>query len=774
MITDKKTWEYEKNYLDRVIDEIKKQLENGVNAASKYKKEAIEMQKSMWESIRCAPSNISDLETPAQMWQYQMELDNQARKYKLSSDKISRLEKMYQSPYFGRIDFIEDGETKAEQIYIGIYTLSTNNNMDILVYDWRAPISSMFYDYEIGASGYDCPAGSIRGQLLLKRQYKIENEKIIYMFDSSLSINDEMLKEILGKSTDNRMKTIVTSIQREQNAVIRNSESKILIVEGPAGSGKTSIALHRAAYLLYKYRENIKSENILVFSPNHVFEDYISNVLPELGEENIRRSTFVDFFENIIGPGYRVESLSEQMEYILSKNADKTRLNSIKFKASSQFLNILKNYMHQIENGKYTVFKDIILNGSLIVSADEILSIFKNDYNHFSYAKRLEKLRQRLFYILEQHEEKRIKELLAIYMQKNDYKEEAITKEDKTLAQKKAKQEIEPLKSDVIQMTSFDIMNLYIDLYRNMEYFAKNDDNNDANNDDNGNDDDSDVRQGIEDIGSIVKYTIRQLKQNIIKYEDIAPVILLKAVLDTAYDTKFIKHLIIDEAQDYTAIHYEIIKNVFEHANMTILGDLNQSVNGYMNIGNFEAIADIFEIKKSNIISLTKSYRSSKEIADFCKEILMSQYNSEQLDRHGSKPKIIKVDKSNLFKRIADDIIELKEKGCKLIAVICKTAGQCEELYKSINEYVDITLISNQNETYHGGVVIIPSYLAKGLEFDAVLVPSVEDKDYFKEEDRRLIYTVCTRALHELYLYYFDTMSRLIGNIDEDYYTHEH
>ena len=220
-------------------------------------------------------------------------------------------------------------------------------------------------------------------------------------------------------------------------------------------------------------------------------------------------------------------------------------------------------------------------------------------------------------------------------------------------------------------------------------------------------------KQEIENLCSIGIYTTRQLEKGIINYEDVAPIIFLKTALDTVSDTKSIKHVIIDEAQDYTVVQYEIFKKVFEHCNMTILGDVNQSVNGYMNIGSFDNISDVFNKKDIKSISLTKSYRSSKEIADFCKEILMSQNHSEQLNRHGSKPKIIKVDKSNLNRRLADDIIKLKIRGHKLIAVICKTAGQCEALYKSIKSYVDISLISNQNETYKGGVVIIPSYLGQ-------------------------------------------------------------
>lgn len=750
MITDKEIWEYEKARLERVVNEIKIQLDSGINAVSNYKKEAIDLQKKMWEDVRCAPTDLFDLEAPTTIWQYQAEISNQARKYKFSYDKVSRLERMLQSPYFGRIDFLEDGEENAEQIYIGIYSLSRSDTMEILVYDWRAPISSMFYDFETGLCNYDCPAGLIKGRMLLKRQYKIENKNIVYMFDSSLSINDEMLQEILGKSTDNRMKTIVTSIQREQNAVIRNNENKILIVEGPAGSGKTSIALHRAAYLLYKYRESMKSEDILVFSPNHVFEDYISNVLPELGEENVQRSTFVDFFGNMLEKKYRIETMNQQMEYILSCDSDNIRLRCIKFKASLQFLDILRKYIQQIENGLGREFKNIVYNGVLIISADEIWQLFNSDYSRFSFAKRLEKLQQRLFYLLEQYEEKRLGEL-----SENDLQESSlVTEKERMLAEQKLNEEFESLKKDMIKMTSFDVYLLYSNLSSNLGAFAKPDD-----------------EQEIDDFRSFGIYTIRQLEKGIINYEDIAPIIFLKTALDAVNDTKSIKHIIIDEAQDYTAVHYGIFKKAFEHSNMTILGDVNQSVNGYMNIGSFDVIPDILNMKDTKSISLTKSYRSSKEIADFCKEILKSQNHLEQLDRHGNKPKVIKVGNGNLCRRITDDIIKLKSRGYKLIAVICKTAGQCETLYKSINSYMDISLISNQNEEYQGGVVVIPSYLAKGLEFDAVLVNSVEDTDYSKEEDRRLLYTVCTRALHELYLYYFDNMSVFIKKIVEDFYT---
>ena len=740
MILDDEIWIYEKAYLEKVIDEIKKQLDAGINAAANYKSDVIKLQKSMWEDLRCAPSSLFDLENVAQINQIQMEMSNKASIYKFSYEKVNRLKRMQPSPYFGRIDFWEDGEKKAEEIYIGMHSLSESDTMELLVYDWRAPISGMFYDFEIGPSHYNCPAGLIEGQMLLKRQYKIENSEIVYMFDSSLNINDQMLQELLGKSTDNRMKTIVTSIQKEQNTIIRNSEDKILIVEGPAGSGKTSIALHRAAYLLYRYRETLKSEDILIFSPNHVFEDYIAHVLPELGEENVRRSTFADFFGSTFMANQQIETMNQQMEYILSADPCDTRLGCIQFKSSLAFLNILKEYVLFIESGADLGFKDLIYNHSLLIGADDIKQLYISQYDRLPYANRLEIVRQKLFGLLEEHETKRISDTLQ--------KDKSSRLFEQTL-----KAEYELLRNEILQRTTVDIHSIYINLMRNIKSFIRTGDKN-----------------LTDQIGHCADDTLKELERGFMLYEDLAPMVYLKAALEADKLASSIKHVIIDEAQDYSVVQYEIFKTVFKNCHMTILGDTNQTVNGYMNIGSFDMILDVFKGQGDKRIALTKSYRSSKELADFCKSILLAPVHSEQLDRHGAKPKVVKVAAAHLYKSMADDIDALKNQGYKLIAVICKTAAQCRSVHQSLGSYMDIGLISNQNEVYHGEVIVIPSYLAKGLEFDAVLVSSAEDKDYSKPEDRRLLYTVCTRALHELRLYYVDTLPRFISNIDEILY----
>ncbi len=756
MITDKNILDSEAKYLENVMDEIRKQLDDGVNAAENLKKDTIKLQKDMWEEVKCRPSDLFDLDAPVQSWQYQSDIANQAFKYRSSYNMVLRLEKMLKNPYFGRIDFLEDGEDRAEEIYIGLSNLNAGDNSNILVYDWRAPISSMFYDHETGPCSYKSPMGEIDGRMLLKRQYKIENQKIIYMFDSDLRINDEMLQEILGKSTDSRMRTIVTSIQKEQNSVIRNDSTRILIVQGPAGSGKTSVALHRAAYLLYRYRDSIKSENILIFSPNHVFEDYISTVLPQLGEENISRSTFADFFKSMVGSACRFESMNRHMEYILSEHPDPARLKNIRFKSSKEFLTAAKAYVTYLGNGSNIEFKRLFYGDTTIISAQEMKQLFIDDYSYLPYIKRLQKLKHRLLFLIEPY-----LEALTDSIYKNELIEDVslVGEDRKVVAELMAYKRFEPVRNEIDRMTSFDISSLYIGLFKHIRF------NRGA-----GITAEGDITSG--GLADIESYAVLQLENGKLNYEDMAPVILLLILLGADIDAKAVKHVIIDEAQDYTPVQYEIIRRVFCYCNMTILGDVNQSINAYMNIGSFDAAGDIFGEKNAKIITLTKSYRSTREIADFCNALILSGNNWEQLERSGNKPLVIRSDKDGLYSRIAEDITGLKNKGHKLIAVICKTVGQCEAVFKGISKIADviqtinISLITDHNEEYQGGTVVVPSYLAKGLEFDAVIVCTADARSYSKEEDRRLLYTVCSRALHELHLYYSDELTYFIKDMD--------
>ena len=319
-------------------------------------------------------------------------MKNQKRGHEFNRKLEVKYERMLESPYFGRIDFIEDNEDYTEKCYIGLSNL-INEDFDFLVYDWRAPISSMFYDYETDKVSYECPEGIISGEITGKRQYKISDGKIDYMFDSNLSIDDEMLQELLSKNSDDKMKDIVKTIQREQNQVTRNENYKNLIVQGFAGRGKTSVALHRIAYLLYKHRDKITPENIIVFSPNNIFNDYISNVLSQLGEDNMYQTTFNDYMHKELDYKFKKETSLEMMEYILGSKEKLTyedRIKSIKFKTSVEFTNILKEYINYIETTGRD-FQEIVVRGKLVISSKEIKNLFFNDYSNLPIKRRLKK-----------------------------------------------------------------------------------------------------------------------------------------------------------------------------------------------------------------------------------------------------------------------------------------------------------------------------------------------------------------------------------------------
>lgn len=369
------------------------------------------------------------------------------------------------------MDFVEKGEERAEKCYIGISNL-INENFDFLIYDWRAPISSMFYDYEIGQAEFKCPEGIVEGELTLKRQYKINNGKIEYMFDSNLKIDDEVLQDILSKSTDTKMKGIVTTIQREQNKVIRNEEYRNLIVQGPAGSGKTSVALHRIAYLLYKHRDKITPKNIVIFSPNDIFNEYISDVLPELGEDNMCQTTFKEYMHKALGAGLSKENYSEMMEYILAskKEADyQIRINNIKFKSSMEFIDILKRYVTFMEK-EDTNFKNIKFRGNLIISSQDLEELFYKDYVKLPRKRRLQKIRERILFLLKPYEEQRIEEVANELKDSGSYLDKAEIIEHSTAM---VKNELKEIYHEINRMTKFDLMGIYKKLFENLEFFLK-------------------------------------------------------------------------------------------------------------------------------------------------------------------------------------------------------------------------------------------------------------------------------------------------------------
>ena len=731
-------WVSEKEWLEKVLAEIRKQLDEKRNYKERFRKDYMETHKEMWDDIGSV-SISNGLDQVVDFMQFINSTKMQKRSHEFTRKLEEKYEQMLSSPYFGRMDFIENNDDEVEKFYIGISNL-INEEYDFLVYDWRAPVSSMFYEYEIGKAKYECPEGIINGKINLKRQYKINNGKVEYMFDSDINIEDDVLQEILGKSTDNKMKAIVTTIQREQNQVIRNEEYKNLIVQGPAGSGKTSVALHRIAYLLYKHREKIKPQNIVIFSPNDIFNDYISNVLPQLGEENMYQTTFKDYMNTSLGTEFKKEDYGQMMEYIFGHKDlynYETRIKNIKFKSSLEFINILKEYLSYLEK-KDRNFKDIMIKDKLIISSKEIKELFYKDYASLPLKRRLQKIKNRIQFLMEPYEKELIEEVANELLNSDST---MTKKEIMNRSRSIVRNQIINVYNEINRITRFDLLYIYRKLFEKLDNFYKG-----------------------SNIKEIKYYTLKNLKYKKLNYEDQIALLYLKGAMGDLPGTSEIKYVIIDEAQDYTPLQYEILNNLFKSANMTILGDLQQSINPYMNLGSYNNIAHIFPKDNTCLINLTKSYRSTMEITKFARRILNKEITDEYVERRGEEPVIFSLPTEEAIKeKLLEDIKVHKEKGYKSIGIITRTVKEAKEVYSFLKDKAPVKAILKDNDEYVSGIVVIPAYLAKGLEFDVALIYNAGDKNYNCEEERLLLYTACTRALHVLAIYYSGEITPLLG-----------
>ncbi|MEG6584701.1 HelD family protein [Dendrosporobacter sp. 1207_IL3150] len=740
--------EYEIARLKRTLEEISWQL---AKANNKCEDSRVELQTNLADYWENYGGNALD---EAQMIEA---LERQRGISAVIHKGQQTLQKAAVSPYFGRIDFIEEwsGETTPDEIYIGITTLTDHQTDDLLVYDWRAPVSGMYYDFERGKAWYKAPIGTVTGTITLKRQYKIINGQIKYMFDSDIKIDDEILQEILSKSADDKMHTIVTSIQREQNQIIRNEENKLLLVQGPAGSGKTSIALHRIAYLLYRDKASINSKNILIFSPNHIFSDYISNVLPEMGEENVLQTTFHDYtlpFKEILP--VEIEDRTTQLEFILS-NLDSrefnTRVASIYYKTSAHFEQVIENYLAYFETELINDYPDIQFNGQTIFASEEWKSYYLNELAFLPPARRLAKIREiiniRIRPITHEIRRKKEKEI-------DERAEEVNKKTIKAMARIAARQELGDLINHIEKLTRLNPFVLYRKLFDNPEIFQRF----------------SSSTVVPKEWQYIRKQTISSIARGTLPYEDSFAFLYFQGRLEGFQPRNSIKHLVIDEAQDYTTLQYKILTRLFPKCSWTILGDPVQRVHPYIQGACFDSLNKIINLENPRIIKLTRSYRSTLEIQAFCNSLLPSSEPAVYINRSGTLPLLVKSATLKLaHEYINKAIAELKSEGCRSIAIICKTIRESVILRDALQN-PDISLIISETAEFRRGIVIMPAFLAKGLEFDGVIVANVNANSYRREAERNILYTVCTRALHRLVLCYHDEISPFIQSISPALY----
>lgn len=671
------TEKQEKEYLKQIISFLKKVIGNTDASVKDHVDTLAEYKDYIWFNKDIDPHEIRSMRES---------ILNHFALGESVINKHKRLTKILAIPYFGRIDFLEKKEnSKVMPTYIGIHTFYDPESRATLIHDWRAPVSSMFYDHELGEAGYRSPSGEIKGEISLKRQYRIRGGKMEFMIESALTVHDDILQKELSSNADDKMKNIVATIQREQNQIIRNEDIRTLIIQGVAGSGKTSIALHRIAYLLYTFRDSISSKDILIISPNKVFSDYISNVLPELGEETVPETSMEQILSGVLEHKYKYQTYFGLVNELLEKPSS-SLINRIAYKASFGFISELDKFILHIEN---TYFKaaDVKLTKYITIPAPFIEEQYLR-FNRYPIRRRFDAMAD---YMLD--------------MLKIQYAF-TVTTAGRNL-----------LKKEIRLM------------------FAGNND--------------------IQVYKDFFKWTnnpgmFKMRKGHTLEYSDLAPLAYLHLALEGNGNQPFrVKHLLIDEMQDYSPIQYKVIQKLFP-CRKTVLGDAGQSVNPY---GSSTAETIQKSLTASEIMKLCKSYRSTFEITDFAQKIHPNA-ELEPVARHGEKPQILQFGSAvEELSGIMGLISTYRKSGYKSLGIICKTEQQARKMADMLKSYAnDISFLSSQSSAFVQGIVITSAHMAKGLEFDEVIIPQTDERNYRSEIDKSMLYVAVTRAMHRLTL----------------------
>jgi DNA helicase-2/ATP-dependent DNA helicase PcrA len=668
------TEQEEREYLEEIKEKLALAIRRGDDAVRQYSEELRQKKQYIHEH----QSGMDE----ADMVAADQSINRMAFTGEAAVGRKRKLIKLSQSPYFGRIDFVPQGKAPLP-VYIGVHSFMDERQRQGLIYDWRAPVSSMFYDFELGEAFYATPSGTVQGSIALKRQYKIRDGRMEFMLDSGVNIHDDVLQRELAKSSDDKMKNIVATIQRDQNAVIRNETAPVMVIQGVAGSGKTSIALHRIAFLLYRYRDTIAAKDVLIISPNKVFADYISNVLPELGEEHIPELGMEDLAADLLQHQYAFQTFFEQVSALL-ENHDPAFIERIRFKSSFDFLSQLNQYLLHVENN-YFSGKELRV-GSAIVPLPFIVAKFKG-YHRVPLLKR--------FALVAEDVRNYVRDL---------------TKRKLTGPEKAA------IGEGIPRMFRFhNVLDFYRDFYR-----------------------------------WLGKPEMLRIDHHLhLEYADVFAFIYLRIRLEGIAAYEHVKHLLVDEMQDYTPVQYAVLSRVFS-CRKTILGDVSQTVNPY-SASSAETIERVFP--QADVVKLYRSYRSTVEITAFAQRITPNP-NIIPLERHGPEPVVAGfASPTEELQAIQRMISTFHSAGNHSMGIICKTLRQAKQAHQAL-EAPGIYLLTEDSTTFKEGVIITTAHLAKGLEFDAVIVPFASARTYKTAVDKSMLYVACTRAMHELTLTY--------------------
>lgn len=712
---------------------------------------------------------------------YSEELETSEKLYDITHKNLKKYSEAYVQPYFGRIDFREY-KRDVETFYVGKFGLGDLENGDEKVIDWRAPIADLYYSGTEGDAYYVAPMGIISGELKLKRKFLIKNSKLLDAFDEGINeimikgsnengsaLMDEYLKINLEESVSSKLKDVVATIQKEQNEIIRADKNKPLIVQGSAGSGKTTVALHRLAYLLYKHKDKINGEDILVIAPNKLFLDYISEVLPDLGVDNVRQKTYEEIaceFLQLKGKVYNKDKkLSEILESSISKD-EKLVIDSSKLKGSNEFKSIIDKYIKYLEVADSEI-EDIKVDNYVLFEKEEIKRLFINDMSKLPLNKRKEeikryfslKLNDKINSILEkidftyEYSIARTKKTMEDSIERRKRLTEIYDERDVKKADIKvrAKKEFD---NYFVQWKGIDTRELYMDLFNNSEV----------------------LEEVIGDTISkelilfIKKYLNENYENNVIDSDDLPIMLYLKIMIEGISDKYRFKHIVIDEAQDYSIFQLIAIQNMAVNNSFTIVGDVGQGIYYYKGIDSWESVIEEVFQEEVPYVQLTQSYRSTIEIIEFANNVLKKQHNNLKpavpVLRHGKKPEIISFNTGKEFSERLDLIVaEVESMGKKNVAVIGKTYEECKKIKEHLKKHSNYKweIIKDTDKSLKLEKIIIPSYMTKGLEFDCSVIYNCNNDIYSDRElDKKILYVALTRALHLEYVFYNGEKSNLI------------
>lgn len=752
----------EQKHLDHVLNLINDKEEDLKSSIKSAEGEARDLNSHFFDDVKLDYDGYStSMETALSIHQQQQLLSEREHAWQHSAKQLDTIERLKKKPYFARVDFKESNEKKAETIYIGLGSFADRDD-HFLIYDWRAPISSIYYDGKLGEVSYNSPEGEITVDMTKKRQFMIKDGKIESMFDTNESIGDQMLLEVLSEKSSTQMKSIVTTIQQEQNKIIRNTSADLLFVQGAAGSGKTSAILQRIAYLLYRYRGNLTSSDVIMFSPNQLFNDYIKNVLPEMGEQNMVQMTYWQFVSRRL-PGMEVESLFKQFE---DQNSD---TNISAFKDSVNFFNLVTRYAKHL-NKRGMIFKNVYFRDKKkpYFDKEKIKDIYYSFNENYKLANRIDATREELIKMLNRKIAPEVRknwvmqaieglsrdELNELY-DRPDQEFSSEKEEEKFLGRKIVVKALKPVSNKINHNQFINMRAQYLSFLRAVPKMT----------------DLSKWNISEEDWQKHIEEVKENFKKHHIYMNDVSAYLYLYDLITGRRTDYEMRYAFIDEIQDYTPFQLAYLKYNFPRAKFTMLGDLNQAIfTKDESRSLLKQISGLFDPKKTDVVQLTKSYRSTKEITDFTKQILRQGEKIEAFNRRGPKPALWGRSTAQEAIEALVKILDKNNENQRTTAVITKDLASAKQVAEQLKQKGEkATLIATANQRLVPGTLVVPSYLAKGLEFDAVVMWDASKENYHKVDETQLVYTITSRAMYELDIIYIGEKSPLL-DVDSDTY----